>query len=300
VLASLDEFRKISDLYTVLTAAALQIDDYNYVEPFANRLRQMVADHARKSRINILYDGTSIPYKPRYHTIVEQFAASGFKTQVTAVDAFIVKPKGRELELMRTDVISSVKMRYEQTGRALPWVVTVDKHIRAPQEFLAALEHHALEKISLFANDGDKDRHYLVAESFSFTDLEIKTLHDHQLAKTLTRHLIDVIKCHEGSVLKKLATNDLDVIDSLIDRIPSFEETNLSYLIYNSRYGNRVLLIYNARRMIDFVEKKQLNPNASGVSGLLHKPESLSFDVDPLAKHPWIKRLQGSSLVNAS
>jgi len=55
------------------------------------------------------------------------------------------------------------------------------------------------------------------------------------------------------------------------------------------------LVIYNTRRLIDFVEKRQLNPNASGESGLLHKPESLAFDVDPLAPRPWIKRLQGSS-----
>ena len=298
VIASLDEFRKISDLYTVLTAADHHSDDYNYVEPFANRLRQMVADRARESKINILYDGTSIPYKPRYYSIVKQFKKAGFKTQITAVDAFIVKPQGRETELMRTDVISSVKMRYEQTGRALPWVVTVDKHIRAPQEFLAALQHHKLEKISLFANDGDKDRHYLVAESFDFTELEIKSLHEHQKYHSLEDHLLWIIKYHDSSVLKRLANDDLKKIDLLIERIPSFEETNLSYLIYNSQHGNRVLVIYNTRRMIDFIEKKQLNPNASGVSGLLHKPESLSFDVDPLAKEPWRKRLQGSSLIN--
>jgi hypothetical protein len=50
--------------------------------------------------------------------------------------------------------------------------------------------------------------------------------------------------------------------------------------------------------MVDFVEKRQLNPNASGAAGLLHKPETLAFDVDPLAEHPWIKRLQGSLLRN--
>ena len=141
VIASLDEFRKISDLYTVLTAANHHSDDYVYVEPFANRLRQIVADHARTNRINILYDGTAIPYQPRYFNITEQFKASGFQTQVTAVDAFIVKPEGREDELVRSAVISSVKTRYQLTGRALPWVVTVDKHIRAPQEFLVALQH---------------------------------------------------------------------------------------------------------------------------------------------------------------
>lgn len=293
VIASLDEFRKISDLYTVLTAANHHSDDYVYVEPFANRLRQMVADHARKKRINILYDGTSIPYRPRYHKIVEQFQSSGYKTQIVAVDAFIVKPKGRESELMRTDVISSVKSRYEQTGRALPWVVTVDKHIRVPQEFLSALQHQALEKISLFANDGEKDMHYLVAESFSMTELEVITLHQHQLANHLTTFYIQLMTNHDDSILKKLA-NDKEVsIESLLKRNPAFEESNLAYLVYNTINGSRVLVVYNTKRLIDFIEKRQLNPHASGISGLLHKPETLAFDVDPLAQKPWVKRLQG-------
>lgn len=295
VIASLDEFRKISDLYLVLTAANHHSDDYVYVEPFANRLRQMVAEHARKERINILYDGTSIPYQPRYFDIVEKFKSSGFQTQITGVDAFIVKPVGREHELVRTDVISSVKARYQQTGRALPWVVTVDKHIRAPYEFLSALEHQALEKISLFANDGEKDRHYLVAESFSFTDYDVQTLHQHQLSGTLSHYLVDLIKNHDHSVLKKLAADNQAEVDLLIDRNPGFEEKNVAYQIYNSQFGNRVLVIYNVKRMVDFIEKRQLNPNASGEKGLLHKPESLAFDVDPLAQKPWIKRLQGSS-----
>jgi hypothetical protein len=51
-------------------------------------------------------------------------------------------------------------------------------------------------------------------------------------------------------------------------------------------------VIYNARRMVDFVEKRQLNPNASGEEGLLHKPESLAFHVDPYTKDPWMTRLQ--------
>ncbi len=294
VIASLDEFRKISDLYTVLTAANHHSDDYIYVEPFANRLRQMVADHARKTRINILYDGTSIPYAPRYHKIVEQFKASGFQTQITAVDAFIVKPEGREDELQRSDVISSVKSRYQQTSRALPWVVTVDKHIRAPHAFLAAVKHQDLDKISLFANDGAIARHYLVTESFYFTEFDIQKLHQHQLAGSLAKHLIEIIKTHDHSVLKNLAANSHNDIDSLLQRNPDLSESNVAYQVYNSRFGNQVLLIYNSKRLVDFIEKRQLNPNASGEAGLLHKPESLAFDVDPLAPKPWIKRLQGS------
>lgn len=293
VIASLDEFRKISDLYCVLTAAEHHSDDYIYVEPFANRLRSLVAEHAKQNAINILYDGTGIPYKPRYGNIVEQFKLAGFNTQVTAVDAFLVKPEGREDELPRSAVINSVKARYESTGRALPWVVTVDKHIRAPISFLDALEHKALEKLSLFANDGERDKHYLVAESFICTDQEVDSLQAHQRLGTLSQHLYFLSKYCDDSVLKKLADGDDAKLTALIARNPLFNENNVAYQVYSSN-ENRVLVIYNARRLADFIEKKQLNPNASGENGLLHKPEALSFHVDPSCKEPWMTRLQDS------
>jgi hypothetical protein len=296
VIASLDEFRKISDLYLVLTAAGHHSDDYIYVEPFANRLRSLVADHAKNTHINILYDGTGIPYKPRYGKIIEQFEQAGFNTQVTAVDAFLVKPEGREDELPRSAVINSVKTRYEKTGRALPWVVTVDKHIRAPASFLDALEHKALEKLSLFANDGERDRHYLVAESFIFSHEEVDILQEQQRLGTLSEHLHFLIKQRDDSVLKNLAKDDIVKLDALINRNPLFNENNVAYQIYSSSNENRVLVIYNARRLADFIEKRQLNPNASGEKGLLHKPEALSFHVDPACKEPWMTRLQDSLL----
>jgi len=294
VIASLDEFRKISDLYTVLTAASHHSDDYIYVEPFANRLRSLVADHAKSAGFNILYDGTGIPYKPRYSTIIEQFKEAGFHTQITAVDAFIVKPEGREDELPRSAVITSVKNRFEQTGRALPWVVTVDKHIRAPESFFSALEDQALKKISLFANDGERNKHYLVAESFDFSDEEVRLLQKHQLSGTLMPHLKSMIENRGDSILKNLANDEYSRIDALLNRNPLFSENNVAYQIYHSKNGNRVLVIYNTRRLVDFVEKRQLNPNASGEEGLLHKPEALAFHVDPLAKTAWMTRLQDS------
>ena len=296
VITSLDEFRKISDLYQVLTAASHHSDDYVYVEPFATRLRSLVAEHAIRHGFNILYDGTGIPYKPRYIPIIEQFKAAGFQTQITAVDAFLVKPEGREDELPRSAVVSSVKKRYEQTGRALPWVVTVDKHIRAPDSFLTALQHTALEKISLFANDGERDNHYLVAESFDLSDEDIRALHRNQLANSLSDHFTTIINRHPQSVLRKLANYDADNIEQLLKRNPAFKESNVGYQIYRSQNHYRGLLIYNVRRMADFVEKRQLNPNASGEEGLLHKSGNLAFHVDPQAKEAWITRLQDAPM----
>jgi fido (protein-threonine AMPylation protein) len=295
VTASLDEFRKESDLYQVLTAANHHSDDYVYVEPFANRLRDEVANYARTHNINLLYDGTGIPYQPRYADIVEQFKQSGFTTQITAVDAFLVKPEGREQELSRSCVIESVKARFERTGRALPWVITIYKHIRAPRSFLYALEDSSLNKISLFANDGEMDKHYLVAESFIFSDQELRTLRNHQGNGSLAGHLKQLITNQHDSVLKNLSKGNPDKLTQLIARNSYLEENNVAYLVSYSQQGNRVLIIYNIHRMVDFVEKRQLNSNASGEEGLLHKPESMAFHVDPLIKEPWKIRLQGSS-----
>ena len=292
VVASLDEFRKQSDLYQVLTAASHHSDDYVYVEPFANRLRDAVAEHARLNHINILYDGTGIPYQPRYSNIVKRFKDEGFYTQITGVDAFITKPEGRENELVRSNVITSVKKRFEKSGRALPWVVTVDKHIRAPRSFLNALEHDALDKISLYANDGEKGTHYLVAESFYFSDEEVKELQQSQLSGTLLETLTRVIKERKDSLLRNLVGDDDEKLQVLINKNRSFDESNVAYQIYQNKNTNRVLLIYNAHRMVDFVEKRQLNPNASGEEGLLHKSEALAFHIDPYSKDPWITRLQ--------
>ena len=294
VVASLDEFRKLSDLYRLLTAASHHSDDYVYVEPFANRLRDLVAEQAREQHINILYDGTSIPYHPRYSTIVSQFHSAGFHTQITAVDAFLVKPAGRELELSRSGVVGSVKARFEATGRALPWVVTIDKHIRSPQSFLQALQDPALDKLSLFANDGDRDQHYLVAESFLLYDEDIEYLQQQQINGSLAQHCKTMIFRHKTSVLKNLAQDGEGSLRALIERNPALTEDNVGYLIYRGSEYNRTLLIYNLKRLVDFIEKRQLNPNASGEAGLLHKPAALAFHIDPKAKEAWTTRLQGT------
>lgn len=294
VVASLDEFRKVSDLYRVLTAASHHSDDYVYVEPFANRLRDMVAEQAKAMGINLLYDGTSIPYAPRYADLVRQFKEAGFHTQIAAVDAFIVKPEGREEELFRSGVIDSVKSRFEETARALPWVITVYKHMRSPESFLNALEDQALDKISLFANDGEKGRHYLVAESFNVADEAVSILHRQQLNGTLAGHYRDLIGRDENSLLKILAGNEPGRLEALLERNPAFHESNAAFQIYPLPNGNRVLAVYHTRRLVDFIEKRQLNPNASGAEGLLHKPEALAFHVDPHSQEPWTTRLQGS------
>ncbi|MDT8405775.1 MAG: zeta toxin family protein [Methylococcales bacterium] len=258
VTASLDEFRKLSDFYQLLTAAEHHSDDYVFVEPFANRLRDEVAKRALAQRIHLLYDGTGIPYWPRYGNLIEHFHQAGFRTQIIAVDAFLVLPDAAGSDAPH--VIERVKSRFQQTGRALPWVVTVYKHILAGQAFLAALEHPALDKLVLYANDGAKDQHYPVAASAELDDEAIRALQRHQLNGSLAEQLAQYQAEHA------LEASELS-------------EAQTGYLIYPGSRHNRALLIYHNQRLIWFLEKGQLNPHASGPEGLTYKTDSLAFHV---------------------
>ncbi len=285
VTTSLDDFREFSDLYHVLRAANHHRDDYTLVEPFGNTLRKWVADEAKSKNINLLYDGTSIPYIGASNSgIVKSFKESGYETSMTAVDAFLVKPEGRP-ELTRATAIEGVNDRFDSKNRTLPWVVTTGKHIEMPQSFLDAIQDNNLDKISLFANDGAKGESYVVAESFDVTDSELKDLqqskNDTTLAKTLRTYMDK-----DESVLKSVANGE-NTIDSLIKKNPRFNEENVGYMVYKSAGKNRVLAIYNTQRLTDLMNKGQLNPNASGPEGLTHKKENLSFVVQSGNKDAW-------------
>jgi hypothetical protein len=134
-----------------------------------------------------------------------------------------------------------------------------------------------------------------VAESFSFTAEEIRQMQEHQRAGSLADFLKVQIMSREGSTLRNIAGHNPDNMAALIERIPAWSEANVAYQIYNYKDGHRVLAVYSARRMVDFLEKGQLNPNASGEDGLLHKHASLAFHIDPRTPEPWTIRLQDSS-----
>ena len=131
-----------------------------------------------------------------------------------------------------------------------------------------------------------------MAESFYFSDADIKNLHKQQLSGELADALKDLIRTHQDSILKNMMGEDIDNLNALMNNNIAFNESNVAYQIYQTQNTHRVLVIYNAHRMVDFMEKRQLNPNASGEEGLLHKPEVLAFHVDPYTKDPWMTRLQ--------
>ena len=291
VKASLDDFRKYSDLYQVHLAAGHHGDDYELIEPFANGLREFTKEKAREERYNVLYDGSAAPYAPRYAKITKDFADKGYNTQIVAVDSFLVKPENRQ-ELTRETIIEGVHKRLESDGRILPWAVTTEKHILVPDAFITALQHSGTEKISLFANDGEVGSGYLVAESFSAKDVPPYVLQRYQEHGKLAKYFSDLVKSNKNSVLYDIAKGKPEKIDELMAKNKSLNEENVAYQVYEAGGEKRVLAIYNTHRLIDFYQKAQLNQSASSPEGFLHKKDELKFIVDPNSEKPWQTKLQ--------
>lgn len=265
VEASLDEFRKRSDLYKVLTAANHHGDDYMVIEPFANSLREWVAATARHEKINVLYDGTGVTYQPRYADVVRNFKQAGFQTRVIGVDV--------PLEM----AVERVKTRFEASKRALPWIVVTGKHTRTPRSFVQAVEDTRLDKVALFANDGAPGQHFLVAESFVMRPDEVKAMKQAQRDGALHPYLASLITRREDSLLQTMAGHDAEKLKALLAKNPQFSEDNVSFTVYPGPEKSRVLAVYHTERYTELMKKGLMNPHASHVDGLRHTPATLPF-----------------------
>lgn len=296
VEASLDEFRKKSDMYKVLTAAGHHGDDYVAIEPFANTLRTWVANTAREQHINVLYDGTGIVYKPRYAKVVDDFRAGGFGTNVVAVDTPLIAPPGREAQFP-VPAIKRVTSRFESEGRALPWIVVTGKHTRMAASMLDAANHNNLDTFSMFANDAGPGKHYLVTESFMMNDQELRDMQRSQKQGRLKAFMEGLALGRNDSMLQKMAKKSGGPpAREILGRNPGFNEDNVAFVVYPAPNRNRVLAVYNVERMVDTLEKGLMNPHASFEEGLLHKPASMPFYKRAKEGDAWALKLQDGGI----
>ncbi len=285
VEASLDKFRDVSKLYTLLRAANHHADDYSIVEPMANALRQWVAETARANKINVLYDGTGIPFEPRYAKIVSDFKKSGYETTICGVDTDLEK------------AIQRVGSRFEQVQRALPWIVVTGKHTRAPEAMLQAEANGKVDKMAFFSNNGEKDRHYPFMETFTVTQDDLRELQKRQRSGGLADHFRAMMRERPDSILRAMATHDgavdMPKLDELIARNTQLHNNNTAYNAVQIGGGKfRVEAIYDVERYIAMMEKGMLNPQASHKEGLRHLPDTVTFHVPSAdrvdGERPWM------------
>ncbi len=283
IIASLDEFRNFSDLHRVLIAAEHHADDYALIDPFATELRKQATARAKELKINVLIDGSGIDYKGRNDEITKEFKDAEYQTQVIAVETYY------------PNAVSRVNQRFREQERAMPWVRVADKHMSFPISFLDAVQDKNLDKVSLICSD-DFNNNYIIAETFyKDTDgiIKLKDGRKTGLLATITGFLEDSasilnpLKAFEKAKKDEAAANnaEYDNKHNFANVIPNFEDENVSYIKYpsikNDNKAKRVLAIYDAPRMVGFMEKGMMNPNTSSLdtSTLYHAPNNMQFSM---------------------
>jgi gluconate kinase/fido (protein-threonine AMPylation protein) len=261
---SLDEYRKDSDIYKVLQAANHHADDYKVVAPFGNALRDWVAEEAKKRGLNVLYDCSGVEYKGRYDTLVKGFKKQGYDTQMVSVEASL------------HNAIDRLMHRYHKDGRAMPWHLMIEKHVNMPLSFMDAVRDKNLDKVSLIADDGNKQSRYLIAETFKMPSTEVGVLKA-QKKNGLGAAIGGMLQRADSlfGVLSKAVNEQADPVDLN----PAKGDENQSFFAYDSNQANekRVLAVYNVGRMAGMAEKGLLNPHAASPQNLLHTPENMPF-----------------------
>jgi hypothetical protein len=150
--------------------------------------------------------------------------------------------------------------------RTLPWRVAINKHIDFPSSFMAALADTNLNKLVLVDNAGGKGEDYVMAETCVISDERLRLLEQAQ---------------EKGALLKTLQEENLLPSGS---KAEALKEDNIGFLAVRVSGRNRVLVIRNLSRMIDVIEKGQLNPNAHGPENLTLVKRNASFVIDRIDK----------------
>ena len=267
VEASLDKAREVFDVYKVLRAVGHHADDYVAVEDMAKTLREWTKDKAIGDGYNLLYDGSGIPYKGSYSKIAEQAKNKRYQVTVGAADCMLALPEQRQEEFTDNAIDRAIH-RAEKEKRALPWNVTVGKHIGFSSALLDAFEDKNVGKILLDDRAGPKGFAYNMAESFEVDTATATRLVEARKAG----HLLDELKKDEG---KLLPSNP----GKKAENLPPITEDNVDIIHKVVAGKHRVLVINNVQRFIDLVQKGQQNQYAQGPDNLTHMHGGLSFHI---------------------
>jgi hypothetical protein len=278
IYASLDEGRPYSDIYHVLIAAGHHADDYEAVHLWADTRRNWLCDMARKEHYNVIFDGSGVDYAGRYDKIVAAFSNEGYRTEVVAADCLLITPDQRR-DIYPIPAMERIMYRagYKPDGtmlppkeaghyRTLPWRIAMNKHIGFPASFLAALADKHLGKLILIDNAGVEGSDKVIAESFILDDQELMTIERAE---------------GQGMLLEALQKHEL------LPQGSSAEELKLNetgYLAVRVGGVNHVLVMIDLERMVDVIEKAQLNLNAHGPSNLTLVKFIASFIIDDIDK----------------
>lgn len=269
VMFSVDNARTYSPVYKLLTACNNHDDDYIVMKEFAYMLFEKLSELALQKRINFFRDSSGIPYAGKNQNVLKSFKDSGFTTYcLVAASALYAASDRKDLS---DPVHERIIKRFESKGRAVPWPITLSKHINHPLAQSDAALDCNLDHLVIFDTMVPKGHTHTIAESQLIDQLAYERLIN---ASNLTKELLD-----------------LNFLPFASDSCGSFNYDNVSVHFMNVECGfKRILVIIDGQKFVDIIQKCLFNKTAKGYQELIlntmpwHMP-SIDFPFDAEEGH---------------
>lgn len=264
VMFSVDNARTYSNIYSLLVKCNQHDDDYIILKEFAYMLFEKLSSEAMNKNINFFRDSSGIPYVGKNQKIVSNFKNAGFYTYclVAASALYIDESRSDIIDPVHNRIIS----RFHKKGRAVPWHITVNKHINHPIAQSDACLDCNLDSIVIFDTMVPKGHTHTIAESYLIDEETYNTLHN---SFDITKDLIA-----------------MGYLPFKTDHCGEFNYRDVSIIFLDVPCAfKRMLVLIDYQKYVDIIQKSLLNYDARGYEELIintmpwHIP-SLDFPFD--------------------
>jgi hypothetical protein len=243
VLFSVDDARTKSCQYQLLITCAHHSDDYLYLKEFAYLLFEAANDIALASKYNYFRDSSGIPFTGKNSSTFKTFKEQGFKTFCLVAAGLLHKPAGADIDY--EPIYARIITRFHKKQRAVPWPITIKKHIYHPISQCDALKDNNIDQVIVFDTTTAKGQTATLLES---RDIPLALYQE--LSQAANK--IEFLNNHKLLPFISAPNNQHEPELIAIDTI------------YKNDELVRIILIANKIKYIDIIKKALYNQNARG------------------------------------
>ncbi len=245
---SIDKCRNYCKLMDFFVKCHHHSDDYKALEYLARIIFELTLSKSLERGLNIIYDSTGIPYKERFLQFTQKLKDYGYKIGLLSASAPLSTERDRKD--MDASIFSRIMKRLRKKKRAVPWDIVIQKHINHPKAFFEGISDPNLSEILIYDTMQKKGETKLLGKVYSVTDAEITEI---EYAKSINKEYLS----HQLTEILDIDLNkkDLQKIECLF-------------------FGNKLLVIFDTIKFIDFLQKAAFNTKATNY-------EELEFNTIP-------------------
>jgi hypothetical protein len=270
VTASIDKARGCSKLLDFYVKCSHHSDDYKALSLFSHCLVEEITKEVCQGNYHYFKDSSGIPFGKSNIDSVASFKEAAYETSIYSAFAPLFVEKDRKD--LDKPVHMRILKRYQKRHRAVPWQIVIMKHIGHPAAFFDAIKCQDLDNLIIYDAARKKGETKLLAYMKAVTKEDIEEL---RRARSISK----------GHLLKELL--ELSIVDE--DDIPKeFVLKRLDFLeCAELGHKFRILIVFDMVKFIDFIQKGNLNEDATGYDELVFNSNPIHI---PSIDYPYDKR----------